>query len=201
MGCAGLTIAVIGFIYRLVWVFIWSDCLDCVPVFLLISFWFLFVYGWYLECVLSCYGCGGEWGKTEEEKDYCYYYFSLPYRVSGLCAGRNGGGRIFVCGACAVCVGRLVRGALCVVVLSLGCFVAFLRVFLFRQGVYMSFPRKCLRMDFWRPLPFSAVFIGFAYLPHILSLCLGWGRRMFYIRTHAEGDTHIEDVRFVRGGV
>ena len=49
--------------------FIWSDCLDCVPVFLLISFWFLFVL-WLVfgVCVLSCSGYGGDGGKTEEEK-------------------------------------------------------------------------------------------------------------------------------------
>lgn len=180
--------------------FIWSDCLDCVPVFLLISFWFLFVL-WLVYWSACCRVMGVAGNEERQKKDYCYYYFSLPYRVLGLCAGRNGGGRIFVCGACAVCAGRLVRGALCIVVLSLGCFVAFSRVFLSRQGIYMSFPRKCLRTDFWRPLPFSALFVGFAYLPHILSLCLGWGRCMFYIRTHAEGDTHIEDVRPVRGGV
>lgn len=54
---------------------------------------------------------------------------------------------------------------------------------------------------FGGPCHFLPFFVGFAYLPHILSLCLGWGRCMFYIRTHAEGDTHIEDVRPVRGGV
>ena len=142
-------------------------------------------------------------GKERRKEIIVIIIFLYPYRVLGLCAGRNGGGGIFVCGACAVCVGRLVRGALCVVVvLSLGCLVALSRVFSFRQGVYTSFLRKCLKTDLWAFLfsPMS-LFVGFAYLPHILSLCLGWGRRMFYIRTHAEGDTHIEDVRFVRGGV
>lgn len=114
--------------------FIWSDCLDCVPVFLLISFWFLFVL-WLVfgVCVLSCYGYGGEWGKTEEEKRLLLllFFFTLPC-VGIVCGEEWGRGGIFVCGACAVCVGRLVRGALCIVVLSLGRFVAFSRVFLSR---------------------------------------------------------------------
>lgn len=70
--------------------------------------------------------------ERQKKKIIVIIIFLYPYRVSGLCAGRNGGGRIFVCGACAVCAGRLVRGALCIVVLSLGCFVAFSRVFLSR---------------------------------------------------------------------
>lgn len=142
-------------------------------------------------------------GKDRRRKEIIVIIIFLYLAVRWDCVrGGMGEGGIFVCGACAVCVGRLVRGALCIVVLSLGCFVAFSRVFSFRQGVYMSFLRKCLKMDLWAFFCFPmSLFVGFAYLPHILSLCLGWGRRMFYIRTHAEGDTHIEDVRFVRGGV
>lgn len=172
-------------------------------VFLLFSFLFLLFYGWYWYlCVLSCYGWW-EWGETEEvKKNIVIIIFLYPYRVWGLCAGRNGGGRFFVRGDCAVCVGGLVRWALCAVALSLGCLVALSRVFLFRQGVYISFLRKCPKMDLWAFLFFPmSLFVGFAYLPHILSLCLGWGRCMFYFCPHAEGDTHIEDVRFVRGGV
>lgn len=118
----------IGFIYRPVWVLfrvlVWV-------IFLFFSYFlfcFFLFYGWSGICVCCCV-MGGK-GKDRRRKKIIII-FLYPYRVLGLCAGRNRGGRFFVCGACAVCVGGLVRWALCVVVLSLGCLVALSRVFLF----------------------------------------------------------------------
>lgn len=187
------------FIYRLIWV------LFRVLVWVIFLFFSYFLFCFFLFYAVSiglcCCVMGGREGR-QKKKNIVIIIFLYPYRVLGLCAGRNGGGRFFVRGDCALCVGGLVRWALCAVVLSLGCLVALSRVFSFWQGTCMPFLRKCLKMDLWASLFFPCLFfVGFAYLPHILSLCLGWGRCMFYIRTHAEGDTHIEDVRPVRGGV
>lgn len=183
--------------------FIWSDCLDCVPVFLLISFWFLFVL-WLVfgVCVLSCYGYGGEWGKTEEEKRLLLllFFFTLP--CVGIVCGEEWGRGGFLCvghvrcASAGLCVGH------CVLLSCLWGVLWPSRAFSCLDRVFICLSRESALKWIYRPFLFFYVFfIGFAYLPHILSLCLGWGRCMFYIRTHAERDTHIEDVRFVRGGV
>nr|DAE42681.1 MAG TPA: hypothetical protein [Caudoviricetes sp.] len=183
------------------------------------------LYGFYLECWFGLYSCFSLifffvsfvlwlvpvfvcvvvlWVGVKEDRRkrilLLLFFFILTVCRDCVRGGMGEGG--FLCVGIVRCVGRLVCGALCAVVLSLGRLVALSRVFSFRQGTYMPFLRKCLKMDLWASLFFPmSLFVGFAYLPHILSLCLGWGRRMFYIRTHAEGDTHIEDVRPVRGGV
>lgn len=146
--------------------------------------WGLFtgLYGLYLECWFGLYTCFSLifffvsfclwlvlafvcvvvlWvGVKEDRRKKIIIIFLYPYRVLGLCAGRNGGGRFFVCGDCAVCVGGLVRWALCVVVLSLGCFAGLSRVFSFRQGTYMPFLRKCLKMDLWAFSVFPCLFLS-----------------------------------------
>lgn len=94
--------------------FIWSDCLDCVPVFLLISFWFLFVL-WLVfgVCVLSCYGYGGEWGKKEEKRLLLLlFFFTLP--CVGIVCGEEWGRGGFLCvghvrcASAGLCVGHCV---------------------------------------------------------------------------------------------
>lgn len=147
-------------------------------------------------------GMVGNGERQKKKRDYCYYYFSLPYRALGLYAGRNGGGGGFLCvghvrcASAGLCVGH------CVLLSCLWGVLWPSRAFSCLDRVFICLSRESALKWIYRPFLFFYVFfIGFAYLPHILSLCLGWGRCMFYIRTHAEGDTHIEDVRFVRGGV
>ena len=123
--------------------FIWSDCLDCVPVFLLISFWFLFVFMagiWSVCCRVMGMVRHGE--RQKKKRDYCYYYFSLPCRALGLCAGRNGGGGDFcVRGMCGVrrqaCAWGIVYCCL-----VFGVFCGLLARFLVSAGCLYVFPEK-----------------------------------------------------------
>lgn len=152
-------------------------------------------------CVLSCYGYGGEWGKTEEEKRLLLllFFFTLPC-VGIVCGEEWGRGDFCVWGMCGVCWQACAWGIVyCRLVF--GVFCGLLARFLVPTGCLYVFSEKVPQNGFLEALAIFCPFVGFAYLPHILSLCLGWGRCMFYIRTHAEGDTHIEDVRPVRCGV
>lgn len=170
MRCAGLVIVVMGFIYRLVWVFIWSDCLDCVPVFLLISFLFLFVL-WLVYWSVCCRVMGVVGNGERQKKEIIVIIIFLCLTVRGDCVRGGMGEGGFLCAghvrcvSAGLCVGRCVLSScLWGVLWPSRAFSCLGRVFvcLFRESVSeWIFGGPCHFLPFLLVLPIFLTFCRF----------------------------------------